>query len=1747
MKNKLKERITSILLSLCLIAGALGGMLAPTISASAEGTTDEVTQVLYVAGSETGSDENDGSSADQALATLGAAYAKIPTDNIKTVIVVTDAVNATEGATVVSNQFYYFALSAGAKSHVGEVVITSAYGEEDYRDSASLSFGNKIWFFIGDTTFENIKITNKANILLMNYYSLHLGQGVEGTFANTLYGGTMSDIASYRNVQDIEIMVESGIITTLYGGGASWQGKGTVAKNNSITINVSGGEITKLCGTGLGGTDNAHQKSITINVSGGKVSALYGADKTSTVYEDVTINLTGGEVSELYGACKWTQGTSTPVYIPTIKGNVVINLGSGATVTNLYGMEADSNVVGDTILHYSNEENVTVGNASNFSVLKLTSSNVTVPESLTGFWGTVTGLQISDDSKVILGAVPTSAVEVTAVCAGNEWNMTEPVITAPTGTAGNLFVLESPIDKALKFAEGEDSVSWTLEEASNNIGQQGTAGSALNIDLGLPEEDEFTPLDANATPYQTYLQKVEDLGEAKNEVKVIEPITVQGQYEIFVSPNGDDANIGSIDYPLATISKALDKVQVLQESLTDGVGGVVVYLREGTYTATESITLNAAHSGADGVPVIISAYNGEEVIISGGTTISGNDFIAVADETILEKLQDGAKDKIVQVDLKALGIQEFPTDPRKQMLVVDGEQFTLSRYPNATNLALTGKVLDIGRITVGYSDLGPSGTNSSSTGIEFEMTDLRPKSWDNSAGSIYLTGSLYAEWAIATNRVMEIRENSIKLEGGTGLGAKTSKSNTYYYFNILEELDVPGEYFVDKNSGILYLYPMGDMTNATVSYSVMQDDIIQLNNTKNVVLNDLTIENGAAYGVNMSGCEQTIVQNCVIRNVKIGVNIAGKKSGVIYSDIYNTAAMPAEISADQISFDYTPECNFLQNCYIYNTGTQNGKECCIYLHGTGNVISHNLIQGTYAASIYMMKAKECIVEYNEIVGGPTGLKDMGAIYMPYSPTATGNHIRYNYIHDIGRSSSGSNPNAIYLDEGSYGHFVYGNIISNVPRAFLTNSGSENVIINNIVLNSRDDAGAAFTGSDNFGSYTIAERFARSSAIETECNNYAAKTADEQAAIKNRYPLLAKFFENLKDKLDTEGDTYVGYFTAHDNYVANNLLYDWSGDNIFSFVGNNQTIENNTVLTVEDGDPFVDAANHDYSLKEGVSTSLTAQAPSMDKMGVQRTKKGIEAFTAYLPVDESQTVDPKEVLLKWTLADGADTYTLTIAADESFATTIKTVLLETPYIMFENDTDFAFDTPYYWKVVANSNAESRVVTAQESAVMSFRTMTEEAWRAANPMNFTELKEVITEAETFAAEAKEVTDGGLYYSGTITTLQSAIATSQQMVTNGENETRWYSEEDIALEIKALRNAINVAKSSRDVRTITFDGLNANDWSDLLKKAVTPTVVEKETGNELQMLYGTATGGYTEMVYNPGVDVRDILSFKYTQEKTAQWCGFAIAQSNMNVSITSAKNTDGYLICLFGGNDKNNIELQKRKGGTNYGNIAEVKNCAEIIKAGETHDIEIGAINNTDGSVRILFKVDGQVIFDHLDKNNAIVGETGFGIVVATSDLNGSVYLSSAQTQIEVTVDDLTAEQSGVIVAAPEGGWVEGTNTFTVAGENACVVAVKNEDGTYTRLNKNEESTEGVYSYTVENVTVDTEIVVAVAGDANGDGKVSNADITKLRAACAGKATLDGIQTLLGDVNGNGKVTNADITKLRAACAGKQVLNW
>jgi hypothetical protein len=95
------------------------------------------------------------------------------------------------------------------------------------------------------------------------------------------------------------------------------------------------------------------------------------------------------------------------------------------------------------------------------------------------------------------------------------------------------------------------------------------------------------------------------------------------------------------------------------------------------------------------------------------------------------------------------------------------------------------------------------------------------------------------------------------------------------------------------------------------------------------------------------------------------------------------------------------------------------------------------------------------------------------------------------------------------------------------------------------------------------------------------------------------------------------------------------------------------------------------------------------------------------------------------------------------------------------------------------------------------------------------------------------------------------------------------------------------------------------------------------------------------------------------------------------------------------------------------------------------------------------------------------------------------------------------------------------------------------------TYTRIAST--AVGEAHSFTTDITDASTIISVVVAGDANGDGAITNADSTRLSAAYAGKVNISVLQSIAADVNGDGEITNADITKLRAVYAEKTQLTW
>ncbi|MBK9991066.1 MAG: hypothetical protein IPP19_10105 [Verrucomicrobia bacterium] len=139
------------------------------------------------------------------------------------------------------------------------------------------------------------------------------------------------------------------------------------------------------------------------------------------------------------------------------------------------------------------------------------------------------------------------------------------------------------------------------------------------------------------------------------------PARVYGA-EFSVSPTGSDSNPGTPDKPFKSLEKARDAARAI---IAKGVpaGGIAVWLRGGVYERISPLDFRAADSGtSETATVDWRGYPGEVVRISGGKTLKASDFTPVASTSpVWNRLDDSAKGRVLQLDLKAQGITDYGT------------------------------------------------------------------------------------------------------------------------------------------------------------------------------------------------------------------------------------------------------------------------------------------------------------------------------------------------------------------------------------------------------------------------------------------------------------------------------------------------------------------------------------------------------------------------------------------------------------------------------------------------------------------------------------------------------------------------------------------------------------------------------------------------------------------------------------------------------------------------------------------------------------------------------------------------------------------------------------------------------------------------------------------------------------------------------------------------------------------------------
>ena len=519
--------------------------------------------------------------------------------------------------------------------------------------------------------------------------------------------------------------------------------------------------------------------------------------------------------------------------------------------------------------------------------------------------------------------------------------------------------------------------------------------------------------------------------------------------DLYVARDGSDSWSGALhapnaeksDGPFACLERARDEVRKLRKSGDLPGSGVTITVRGGLYTLDGTFQLTAEDSGTAEAPVIYRGFPGEEVRLLGGKVVSG--FTPVTNAAALNRLSESARGKVLQTDLRALGITEFGSSAGGGLELFFADQpMRISRWPNDGFVRIEA--------VLGKTPVDVRGTKGRVEGIfTFDGGD-RLSRWaaENDA---WVHGYWFWDWSDQRQKVKAIDPATHTIEVAPPYHSYGYRKGQWFYaYNLLSELDQPGEWHLDRDAGALYFWPPGSTeTNQTI-VSVLPT-LVSMENASNVVVRGFSFEAARATALTISGGTGNRIVGCVIRNVGgSAVKISGGSNhGIVGCDIYQCGAGGVSLSGGDRK-TLTAAGHYADNNHIHHYGRwQPMYSAGVSLNGVGQRATHNLIDNAPHQAI-SFGGNDHLIEFNEIHSVCFESNDAGAFYSGRDWTMRGTVIRRNYLHDItgfeGRGCVG-----VYLDDMFCGTDIIDNVFYRVTRAAFIGGGRDCRIENNIFV------------------------------------------------------------------------------------------------------------------------------------------------------------------------------------------------------------------------------------------------------------------------------------------------------------------------------------------------------------------------------------------------------------------------------------------------------------------------------------------------------------------------------------------------------------------------------------------------------------------------------------------------------------------------------------------------------------------------
>ncbi len=767
----------------------------------------------------------------------------------------------------------------------------------------------------------------------------------------------------------------------------------------------------------------------------------------------------------------------------------------------------------------------------------------------------------------------------------------------------------------------------------------------------------------------------------------------------YVAVDGDDNNPGTFARPFATIERARYSVQ--QEIAAGMTKDFYIYIRGGEYYIDSPVKFDENDSGRDGYEVVYTNYPGETPVFIGGRRVTG------------WTLDSGNIYKTFLPDVDN-GTWSF------DQLFENGVGSIKARTPNTGYYHV--ETVD------GLDDMDTFG---------YAAGDV--DNWsDYSGGQVFIFS-----WEDFRSLISPI-ENIDSVAGTVTLEDPVPQfyfaitvDDRYFIQGIKDELDMAGEFYLDKGTGHLYYWPVStpiedqviiapalenifevagsDENNRaqhirfeglTLCYSKFthsfadrgrlpgaiyarpgkenRKGLMRMENTANITVKNCTLTNAGFCGISMDNyCQNnTVYGNTISHCGYYGILMAGKNPGEgVISDL-----------SDQIKDNRD---NLISNNHIHHCGRLVGNGSGIYLWQSGyNEITHNLIHNMPRYGI-------------SIQGSSAGVQALGWQTVPQTgawelATGCNNNIKYNHIYQVIQDTEDCG--AISLRDNGLDNVIENNWVHDIQgltydpsrgwamAVYLDDATSNTTIRNNIFHDIRSTNDCCINVK---GAYNLIT------------NNILVSELDGRSAInyikggsQYDYGNLTFTKNIIYVRTDGTSGTMYDFYNATDfeeTTVAdsdNNIFYlEGGGTHKINKIPGPDTLTNWKTLYSNKydqnsltSDPlFADPANDDYSLSPG------SPAFSLGFVDIDKSNIGLKTDFPRLynpsPYDEQKDVSVNSDM-NW--SPTSDAVSFDIYLGTSYRSVADAGTLSTEFK--GNRTSAIYDpgilndsTVYYWRV------------------------------------------------------------------------------------------------------------------------------------------------------------------------------------------------------------------------------------------------------------------------------------------------------------------------------------------------------------------------------------------------------------------------------------------------------------------------------